>query len=345
MKHLSLYLAAVAATALTLAGCNTGSSQPAAEPQVTAGETSSTETDGDAASEDIAWPEKPVSIVVGAKPGGGLDLSARLYGKYLEQELGVQFPIVNVAGAGATLASTQVKDSAPDGYNILCANENFLAAQISGIADYGYEDFDAGGIALVSDSTCLVTNGTKFKTYEEMVEYAKENPGKVIASVDAGGTSIQQFYAIEEAAGIEFQIADGGAANDRITALVGGHIDLTIVPFGTVKDYVEAGKMNVMMFFNEGRTEKYQDYPNADEFGVDYVATKFFCMEFPKGTDPAIINKFSEALKRISENPEFIAEAEQNDMEVRYISPEECGEYFKTEYERQKEYVERYSGE
>lgn len=269
------------------------------------------------------WPARAVSVVVGASPGGGTDAAARLYAKYLQKYLGKSFPVVNMAGGGASIASNHVLKSAADGYTVLVINENIQANKLVGVTDYSYEAFDFGGLALVSKSVALLTTPDKFKSLREVIDKAKAEPGSIITGTEMGGATHQLLIKFEKALGISLQIVDGGSVGVRIGSLLGGHLDLTVMPLGNCKDYVATGDFLPLVMFNGERVEKFKDYPAITEFGADVITMKFFGLFFNKGTDPAIVAKMRAAVKRMSEDPEFIAEADKMDCIVEYHDSQE----------------------
>lgn len=275
-----------------------------------------TEKTAEAENYDTAWPERAVSIVVGANPGGGQDSLARLYAKYLTEATGQAFNVVNVTGGSGSIASTQVKDSDPDGYNMLLMHEALLNNKISGVVDYGADAFEFVGIDTISRSVGLVCNGTNFKNVDELVEYAKANPGAVVAATEWGGTTHQALLSLAEGLGIEISIVDGGSVGERISGIVGGIYDMTITPLGNVTDYVTNGSMIPILMFNDEVYDEYKDIPIGSDYNIDYVFDKFFALYFPKGTDENIVLKCRSMLKEISQKPEFQEAVEKMDLVI-----------------------------
>ena len=270
---------------------------------------------------DIKWPQSAISVVVGANAGGGPDTSARLYTKYLEPLLGVSMPIVNVSGGGGSLASNQVLGAKNDGYTILCANEGFLQNEISGVADYTYDSFEFGGLAILAENMALVCRSDSFRTMDELISYARENPGAVSCSVETGGTGFTAFKAIEKCCGIQISYIDGSALNERLANLIGGHCDLILAPVGVgnVQDYIDNGEVSVLFMFNDMVLDRFSQYKLGTDYGIDYIFNKFFAFYFPKGTDPAVVAKFQAALKQVAENQNFINDVQALGFRVEYI--------------------------
>lgn len=282
------------------------------------------------------WPKNPINIIVGANPGGGIDTAARLMGKYLENELGQTIVVSNVAGGAGSIASRQVKDSKTDGYTMLVCHEALLTNKIAGTTEFDYDGFEAGGIALKVYTTALISK--KYKTIDELMEAAKQDPGKVKFGTEIATNDTAIIAMMEDKFGLEFQIVDTGAVSDQIASMMGDHIDFMKAPVGLVKDYVKSGDFNILGFFNEERNSDYPDVPTLKEKGIDFVVDKFFFAGFPKGTDKAIIDKFNTALKAVSENPEFIKEANNIDYTVEFVPLEDMASYFEDCKVRMQEY-------
>lgn len=292
------------------------------------------------AAAETAWPERAVSIIVGANPGGGQDASARLYAKYLTKYTGQAFTVTNISGGSGSIASSQAKDSKPDGYTILMSHEALENNKASGTVDFDYTSFDIGGIALTSKSQALITNGKKFKTMEEMIEYAKANPGKVIAGTEWGGSSHQNLLSVEACLDIDLDIVDGGAVGERTAAMAGGHMDLQVASVGNVADYIKTGEFVVLVMFNDSVIDAYSQYPCAADYNIDYVYDKFYGLFFPQGTDPAILAKCHDLVAQMADDPEFIAEAETLGLIPGVIEDEKT--YLDTTLKHLIEYNQKY---
>lgn len=338
-KNLISVLLCAAMTAGALAGCSgQKTAETAATTAAAAAATTQAAAEGkeEAAAEDIAWPENPIQIIVGANAGGGIDTAARLIAKYMEPELGQPVVVSNVAGGAGSIAATQVKESKPDGYTMLVCHEALLTNKISGVTEFDYDGFASGGIPFKVYTTCLLSK--KYKTFDELIEAAKANPGTVKFGTELATNDTAIIAMVEDEFDVQYQLVDAGAVSDQIAAMMGDHIDFMKAPVGLVKDYVASGDFNLLAFFNEERNEDYPDVPTMKELGVDFVVDKFFFCGFPKDTDQAIINKYSEALKRVCENPDFLADAKNVNYAVEYVAPEDTAEYFETCKIRLQEY-------
>lgn len=283
------------------------------------------------------WPKQPIQIYVGANPGGGIDTAARLMGKYLEKEIpGATFVVSNMAGGAGSIAARQVKNAKPDGYTMLVCHEALLTNKISEVTDFDYDGFDTGGLCLKVYSTCMLSR--KFKTFDDLLAAAKKEPGRVRFGTEIATNDTAIIAMIEDEKDVQFQLIDVGAIPDQIAAMMGDHIDFMKAPVGLAKDYIASGEFNILGFFNEKRNPKFPDVPTMKEQGIDFVVDKFFYTGFPKGVDPAIIQKFTTALKAVAANPDFVKEAENIEYSVDYMTPDEIPAYFEDCKIRLKEY-------
>ncbi len=329
-KQLVSVLLATTMTAGILAGCSGKNTENLEK------ETVQERVASEAVDSDISWPENPVQIIVGANAGGGIDTAARLIAKYMEQELGQPFVVSNVSGGAGSIAANQVKEAKPDGYTMLVCHEALLTNRISGVTEFDYDAFESGGIPFKVYTTCLLSK--KYKTFDELVGAAKNNPGAVKFGTELATNDTAIIAMMENQFEVQYQLVDAGAVSDQIAAMMGDHIDFMKAPVGLVKDYVASGDFNIIAFFNEERNQEYPDVPTMKELGVDFVVDKFFFSAFPKGTDPAIIDKYSEALKHVCENPDFQTDAENVQYAVEYVAPQDTSAYFEECKVRLQEY-------
>ena len=173
--------------------------------------------------------------------------------------------------------------------------------------------------------TFVTTN--KFSSFDEMVTYAKAHPGELKYGVQSGNYQEQMAAMMMESLGIDIQIVDVGTVSDIVVAMLGGHVDMTCGPMGTIREYIEAGQLIPHGVLAEERHSDYPDLPTMRELGVDYVLPKYFIYYFPLGTDDLIVEKFNAALEKVCNNPEYIAEMKAQDFDACYIPTDEALEY------------------
>ncbi len=259
------------------------------------------------------WPTRPINVILGASPGGDTDFNTRTMAKYFEQITGVPMVVVNMPGGGATIASSEVRNAEPDGYTMLFAHTGHLiVTEVSELADYGIDDFEICCIPAVDQGAVFVTSASSgIETVEDLVARTEAEPGSVIFGTEFGGYSHLQGLRLQQETGAEMQFVDTGSAAEKIAALLGGRIHVAGIAYGAIQDYHTSGEMNVIGQPNEERNPLLGDIPTFVEQGVDFVMNNPYIIAFPKGTDPAIVERMGEIMQQITEIPEYAADLEQ----------------------------------
>lgn len=276
-----------------------------------------------------SYPEESIEVVVPAGAGGDTDRNVRTLAKYMEDELGVSLVVQNVEGSGGTVGTSEVLEAEPDGYRVVAYHDALLLNNIIGLADYTYSDFEVAGIDVLDQgNTFLASGDSDFDDFNDVIDYALENPGEVSVATETGAFTHLQLMAIEQETGAEFNIIDAGGASDKITALLGGQVDLIPTSLGLVDEYIESGDMKSMGILAAERMEQYPDVPTLQEQGIDVEFDKFFMWAFPPETPEDVVNTFSEAMETVvTENEEYREEMEGFAVTPEYYGPEEAEEF------------------
>lgn len=321
-SRLSVFLLVVV-LALALAG--TGCTKQPETPQETPGET-----------EEVKYPEKPVTLIVPFAAGGGTDIGTRIVAKYAEKYLGKPFVIKNVDGGGSEVGVTEMVNSPADGYTI--SGFNSASVTLCTMRDANYHPIDdIEPICLaVSDPRLFAVRAdeTRFTDAESFIKYARENPNKLTIGTSGAGTSGHlSIMVLNNAAGVQAQPVHFGGAGESKAAFLGGHIDAIAQTYGEVKGMLNDGTAKVIAIATEERFPELPDVPTFKEIGVDLVIASNRGFAAPKGTPKEIIEKLADAFKKASEDPEYLAEMEKMGLPVKYMGPEEFGALIKHEFE------------
>ena len=257
------------------------------------------------ASADVSWPRN-VEIVVPAGAGGDTDFNARLFADKLSKKLSPNFVVSNVNGNGGAVGTRRVKDAKKDGGTVLFYHTALLVNKHCGTTNYGFEEYSFSCIGAENIGNVLTVRANLgIKTLQELYDYTKANPNKLKMAAQTGATS----YAIAmqmKAAGFELRVVDAGSAADRLVAIVGGHVDVILSAYGSVKDYIEEGDLIALAMDGEN------DFVNeADKIDIKAIHNQgyetiklpfYYFFAFPKGTDPELVQAFTDAVKDIVEN-------------------------------------------
>jgi tripartite-type tricarboxylate transporter receptor subunit TctC len=277
-----------------------------------------------------AYPDKTIQVFAPANPGGDTDANARLFNKYLEKELGATTVVVNMGGGGGIPAMQRVKAAKPDGYTAMFFHVEALIPKIGGFIDFDILDFALCGIALVDDTTVVVVNkDAPYDNMQELVAAAQAQPGEVEFAMLTAGYAHAIGIALLDVTKAPFKLVDVGANAAKIVALKGKKTDVITVQYNLIKDYLKVGDFKSLGLLSDKRNPLIPDVPTTMEQGYPLIFNKFFFYAMPAGTPQEIIDTFSAAMKRVTENPEFQAEANRMLLSPYYLPPVEAADYVK----------------
>lgn len=250
------------------------------------------------------WPGKNVTVIVTHGAGGDTDYNARLMCRFLEEKLGVSVVPVNVTGSNGAIAMAQYKDADPDGYTFVMTNTAALIGnEASGLSDFGFDAFDVVSVyAKQSGENFVVMSDSPYQTLEELFEASRKNPNTIKFGISTGGGVYLASVIMEHAAGTKFAIIDEGDAASRMTALLGKHVDATIVPYAVTKEYIQAGKVRTLGTLLRESPALLPDVPVANKVCPELVLNTLYACLAPKGVDPAIVEALNAAMRDISQN-------------------------------------------
>lgn len=327
MKNILHMIAAMTvASSLLLSGC--GAKAPAATPV-----TPETPVPGKA--ETLDWPKKDIQIVVPFAAGGDTDFNARVYAKYLTEELGVNVVVVNTTGNGGVTGTRKMMDSKADGYTVLFNTSALLMNIVSGAANYTMDDMEIASVAGIRAGDIL-TVGSKLgvKTMEELLAYTKAHPGEVRVAITTGAHNHATGLYLKNA-GFDVTLLDAGGTSERMAALLGGHLEMIMNPLGGISDYLKSGELVALANPISERPKYIAEIPTAIEQGFDIANDGYYLWAFPKGTDPKVIEFFNKAVEKIATTNTEYQESIKTSyfQEPFYASREEAKKLLEAQFE------------
>lgn len=250
------------------------------------------------ASAAAEWPDKPITVLIPANPGGDTDTTSRAISQSLTEILGQPVSVVNMSGGAGTIAMNELMARDADGYTLIYHHVDTVLLNLLGRMEEPWTDMlDVSSVTGGGATFCVLTHkDSPYQTWDEMIAYVKDHPGEVNFAMEAGGTLHMLILAIEEALDIQFNAVDLGSASDRNTALLGKQCDLVIAQYGQVIDYIKNGDFVPLCVLAEERNENFADLPSSYELGCPVACNWWYYFGFKKGTDPAIVSKFTEAV-------------------------------------------------
>ena len=279
------------------------------------------------------YPTRPVRIIVPFGAGGPADVTARLIGNSLQQDLGQPFVIENHTGAGGVIGTLEAVRSAPDGYTLLMIS-NAQTTNESLVPQRKYELMrDLVPIAPInySDLVIAVNPQVPAKTLKEFIALAKAKPGKVnYASAGQGTPYHMAAELLRTMAGIDVVHVPYRNSGEARSAVIGGQVEMMIDAVTTMAPNVAAGLVRALATTGKTRSGALPDVPTVTEAGVaGYEATIWLGLTAPAGTPKPIIDKLNAAINAIVKRPDVIKLwAEQGALPMS-MAPEEFDRYLR----------------
>jgi len=247
---------------------------------------------------DPKWPSGPITIVSSSKAGGFADMHARILADYLQRKTGVPCGVVNITEGGGSVGAESVRKAKPDGSRLYYFHTSFPISCYTGLykADPDKDFTSVSSVVNGGNNAYVVSANSKWNNLGELIEFARKNPGKVMWGAQAGVTSHFMMAMYEKAANVKFKMADAGTEPEKITALLGGFIDIANVGMANADQYVKAGKMKVLAITGAERDAVYPQYPTAVEQGYDVVWNGEFALYGPPGMPDKMVGTINDIL-------------------------------------------------
>jgi tripartite-type tricarboxylate transporter receptor subunit TctC len=263
------------------------------------------------------YPSKPIRLIVGYPPGGSGDFTTRLIADELAKDLGATVIVENKAGAGGSIASELVAKSAPDGYTLLNQGNHAIAKNLYKNLGYDQKDFVPISRVAVGTTILVVNNDTPFKNLQDLVAYARANPGKLFnAAAGFGSAPHLAAAAFETAAGIKFttvQFKGGGPASQSLLA---GDTQVMFATSPTVTGFIKAGRMRPLVVSMRKASPSIPGIPGSEEAGVPFESTFWFGLYAPAGTPMEVVRRLHAAAAKGLAKPEIRERIAQQGMDA-----------------------------
>lgn len=288
---------------------------------------------------EAKFPDRPIEMIIVWSAGGGSDLAARLIGDYAAKELGQPFTYNNVTGANGAIGWGQAAQAKPDGYCVANLTFDVLTNQAMGQTPVKYSDFDLLCQFTVQPIGVFVPAESPYKTLDELLAAAKENPNTIsMATTPLGGFFHQGAALLENASdGARFNIVPYKGSAEIIAALAGGNTDAGIQTLTGMGQYIKSGNMRLLAILAKERLESFPETPTAKELGYDVVHQSWRGFAVPKGTPDEVKAKLVDAFEKAFNNSEFQEKAKKAKLDLVYNGPEE----FKKSLDEQYPNVEK----
>ena len=287
------------------------------------------------------FPSRPVTLIVPWPAGGATDIGMRALASATEKHLGQPIVIENRPGAGGTVGPANMAANAkPDGYTI-----SQLPISIFRMPYVQKTSFDPAKdftyIIHVTGYTfgVVVRSDSPWKSFQELLDDAKANPGKINYGTPGAGTSLHiTMEQIAKMKGIKWTHVPFKGNAESNNSLLGGHIHTVADSTGWAA-LVNAGTFRLLATWGAQRTKNWPDVPTLKETGIDIVSNSPFGLGGPKGMDPAVVKILHDAFRKGMDEPSYKAAMAQLDQEADYMGSADYHAYAMRQITEQGEFL------
>jgi tripartite-type tricarboxylate transporter receptor subunit TctC len=288
-----------------------------------------------------AWPTKSITIIVPYAAGGDVDAAARWIAPELAKRLGQPVIIDNVAGAGGTIGTERAARTAPDGYTVLLSVEStMIAAKLVSPQMVKYDGLrDFQPVTLLATSPLVLVGRPSLapSTLDELLQVMRAQPDKLNYATSGVGTSLHiTGEMIKQQGRVLMAHVPYKSASQIITELMGGMVDLAVLPIGMVTEQVKAGKIRAYGLTEQARSAVLPDVPSMAENpslkGVDM--TVWNGLFVPAGTDKAIVARIHREVTDVLKQPAVAERFANSGRKTVALGPDEFARFLAKEHNK-----------
>lgn len=280
---------------------------------------------GVASAASAAYPVREVRYIIPYKAGGLSDITARKLADIIRQKelLPVQLVVTNIDGASGGTGMLEVRGAARDGYTLLHHHTSMITQRVLGVRDWGFDVYEPVAMLFNVPAVLVAPGDSRFKTFNEYVEYAREHPGELTWNVPSLGGGV---HLVSEIAMRQLDIDDKvrlvayGSGSPATTAILAGEDDLAAKNLPEVMSYVKSGEMRLFAIGAEERLPEFPDVPTLKEVGIDTPLGVAYRMGVwaPKGTPVEIVEYIRRVFEKAIHSLEFKAAAQELGLEPMF---------------------------
>ena len=280
------------------------------------------------------WPDSPISMIVTYEPGGATDFQARIVTMLANQEqyLGQPIVIINKPGAGGQVGwNWCVQKGSKDGYTMLTYNvPHFISQSIVFKTKYNVDTFEAVANWGADPAVLIVGKDSPFNTVQDLVEYAKTNPGKV--TVSGAGLYVGHhiaFLQMEKATGVKMTYIPEKGGVPALQSVVAGKVK---AGFNNLADaFRNQDHLKILAIADLERNEFLPDVKTFKEMGIDVddSSVNFRGVAFPKGVPEDVIKKSADIFPKMFSDPRTLKKMKASGSPVRVLNREQTTKMWK----------------
>lgn len=293
-----------------------------------------------------AYPNRPIRLIVPYPPGGNVDITARLIGPALGEQLGQTVVVDNRSGAGGNLGANLVARAAPDGYTLLMGSSGPLAINPIVIRDTPYDtlkDFAPVSRVHVVPLVVLASQKVNIGSVRELIERAKAAPGTItVASAGTGTTNQLAIELFSVMAGVKVLHVPYKGSGPALGELLGGQVQFMFDQLTSSIGYIRGGRVRALAVTGARRSASLPEVPTLAESGLKgYEASTFIGVLAPGGASKPVIAKLNAAMRKVMDAPAIAERFRALGADPGASSPEEFATTIRDELAKWRDVVRR----
>jgi len=289
-----------------------------------------------------SYPSRPIRLIVGFPPGGGMDLSARVFQAKLQEALATPIVVENRPGGTGLLAGEAVAKAAPDGYTLLVGASGQMTINPVIMAKHPYDPVrDFAAITTLAQFPMVIAVNPSFpaKSLAELIALAKSRHGELAYS-HGGATHQVAAEMFNQAVGIKMRNIPYKGGSPAVNAAVAGDVPIVVVDSAAANAQIRAGRLRVLAVTSAQRTPLVPDAPTVAESGVPgYDIAVWGGLFAPAGTPAAIVRRLYEETTRAMNAPDTREKLKGIGMDPGGLAPEQLTAMMKADIERYRAIV------
>jgi tripartite-type tricarboxylate transporter receptor subunit TctC len=275
------------------------------------------------------WPDRPIELIVPWTAGGGTDVMARTYARFLERRIGGTIVVQNRPGAGSEVGLAAVARSRPDGHTLAAVTmPAWVTIPIERNAQYRGEDFAPVALIATDPSAMTVHAASDYRSVQDVIEAARREPGRLtFGSGGIGSDDHLQLVMFQYATGTQLTHVSFGGTPQVRTALLGRQLDIAGLNVGEIAAVPQ--NMRMLVQAGDRRSRFMPDVPTYKELGLAVDMSSERGIAAPAATPAPILARLREASADVARDPEFIGAMEAQFTEMRVLIGEAWSEELK----------------
>jgi len=288
------------------------------------------------------FPVKPITLICPWPVGGSSDIVLRAFAEAAAKQLGQPMVIENRPGASGTLGAVAMVTARPDGYTLTQTPISvFRIPHLQKVAFDPLKDLTYL-IGLTGYTFGVVVRAdAPWKSFKELLDYAKENPGKLAYGTPGAGTSLHiTMEEIGAKLGLKLLHVPFKGAADNMQALLGGHT-MVMVDSTSWAPQVDSGRARLLVTWGAERTKRWPEVPTLKELGFGIVSDSPFGIAGPRDLSPQLVKALHDAFRKAMDDPGYQKALERYDQPVIYMSPQDYASYARRQFEQDRVMMEQ----